>query len=47
MMPINLSNIAILIINGVHKHYVISEISKHEPINSLWNVDFTEKSKIL
>ena len=44
MMPINLSSIAILNINGSGYCYIISLISKNEAIDLLQNADLTKKS---
>ena len=47
MMPMNLSNIAILKIESADYCCIISVISKSEAINLKQNVDLTEKSKTL
>ena len=44
MMSMNLSDIAILNINGADYCCIVSGISKSEVINSLKNADFTENS---
>ena len=44
MMPMRLSNIAILNIKGSDYCSIISGISKSEAIKLLQNIDFTEKS---
>ena len=46
-MSLNLSDIAILNINGSDYCGVISGISKSEAINLIQNTDLTEKSEIL
>ena len=43
----NLSNIAILNIQGVDYRCIISEISKSEVINLMRNVQLSEKRKII
>ena len=43
MISMNLSNIAILNIQGADYWCTISEISKTEAINLMENVDFSEK----
>ena len=43
MMSMNLSDIAILSINGTDYCCIIKRISKNEAINSLENADLTEK----
>ena len=45
MMSTNLSNIAILNINGTDYNCIISIISKSEAINLMENIDFTENVK--
>ena len=47
MMSVNLSNIAILNIEGSDFRCIISLISKNEPINLMQNIDLTEKSRAL
>ena len=47
MMPINLSDIAILNIKGSDYFCIISLISKNEAINLLQNSDLTEKCRTL
>ena len=47
MMPINLSNIAILNINSAAYRCIISRISKNVDINLIQNADLTEKSRTL
>ena len=47
MMPINLSDIAILNIKGSDYFCIISLISKNEAINLLQNSDLTEKCQAL
>ena len=47
MMSINLSNIAILNIQGSDYRCVISLINKNEAIKLLQNADLTEKSRTL
>ena len=47
IMSRNLSDIAILNIKGCNYRCIISLISKNEAINSIENVDLTEKSGIL
>ena len=47
MMSVNLSDIAILNINGSDYCCIISLISKNEARNLLQNADLTEKSGIL
>ena len=47
MMPINLSNIAILNIKSADYRCIISRISKNEDINLIQNADLTEKSRTL
>ena len=42
MMSMNLSNIAILKIQGIDYCCILSEISKNEAINLLRNADLTE-----
>ena len=42
MMSVNLSNIAILTIYGVDYCYIITEITKHEAIKVMQNIDLTE-----
>ena len=44
MMPMNLSNIAILEIESAGYCCIISVISKSEATNLMQNVDLTEKS---
>ena len=46
MLSINLSNIAVLNIEGANYHCIISGISKNETINLMQNIDLIEKSKI-
>ena len=43
MMAMNLSDIAILIINSVDYRCIISRISKGEAINLMQNINLTEK----
>ena len=45
MLSINLSNIAVLNIEGANYHCIISGISKNETINLMQNIDLIEKSK--
>ena len=47
MMSMNLSNIAILNMQGVDYCCIIDGISKSEAINLMQNIDLTEKSVIL
>ena len=47
IMSMNLSNIAILNIQGVDYRCIISEISKSEVINLMRNVQLSEKRKII
>ena len=47
MMSIELNDIALLDINGADYHCTINEISKIDAVNSLKNVDLTEKKAIL
>ena len=47
IMSMNLSNIAILDIQGVDYRCIISEISKSEVINLMRNVQLSEKRKII
>ena len=47
MMPMKLSNIAILKIKGADYCCIISGTSKSEAINLLQNIDLTEKSGTL
>ena len=47
MMPMNLSDIAILKIKSADYCCIISEISKSKAIKLLKNIDLTEKSKTL
>ena len=47
MMSMNLSNIAILNIQGVDYCCIIDRISESEAINLMQNIDLTEKSVIL
>ena len=47
MMSMNLSNIAIINIQGVDYCCIIDGISKSEAINLMQNIDLTEKSVIL
>ena len=47
MMPMNLSDIAILNIKSDDYRCIISEISKNEAINLMQNADLTEKSETL
>ena len=47
MMSVNLSNIAILNINGADYRYIISGISRSDAINVMQNIDLTEKSGTL
>ena len=47
MMSMNLSNIAILNMQGVDYCCIIDGISKSETINLMQNIDLTEKSVIL
>ena len=47
MMSVNLSNIAILNIEGSDFRCIISLISKNEPINVMQNIDLTEKTRAL
>ena len=44
MMSMNLSDIAILNIEGSEYRFIISLISKNDAINFMQNVDLTEKS---
>ena len=44
MMPLNLSDIAILNIKGSDYCCIISRISKSEAIKLMQNIDLTEKS---
>ena len=47
MMPMNLSDIAILKIKNADQCCIISEISKSKAIKFLKNIDLTEKSETL
>ena len=47
MMSMNLSNIAILIIDGIDYRHIIGEISKSEAINLMQSIDLSEKSRTL
>ena len=47
MMSVNLSDIAILNIEGSDYHCIISSISKNKAINLLQSADLTEKSRTL
>ena len=47
MMPMNLSNNAILNIQGVDYHFFIKGISKRETINLMQYLNLTEKSETL
>ena len=47
MMSVNLSDIAILNINGSDHYCIISLISKNKAINLLQNADLTVKSRAL
>ena len=47
MMSINLSDIAILNIEGADYCYIISGIGKSEAIHLMQNIDLTKKSKTL
>ena len=47
MMPMNLSDIAILNIKGFDYCCIISRISKNEAMNLMQNADLTEKSGTL
>ena len=47
MMFMNLSDIAILNINGADYCFIISEISKSNTTNIVQNNDFTEKKRII
>ena len=47
MMSMNLSDIAILNIKGSYFHCIISRLSRSEAINSMQNIDLTEKSGTL
>ena len=47
MIPMNLSDIAMLNIKGADYCCIISEISKIEVINLMQNIDLTEKSGTL
>ena len=47
MMPMNLSNFAILNIDGAGYCCIVIGISKSEAINLMQNIDLAEKSGIL
>ena len=47
IMSMNLSNIAILIIDGIDYRHIIGEISKSEAINLMQSIDLSEKSRTL
>ena len=44
MMSVNLSNIAILYVEGSNYHCIITGISKNEAINLMQNTNLTKKS---
>ena len=47
MLSMNLSDIAILNINGSNYHCIINSITKSETINLMKNIDLTKKSGTL
>ena len=47
MMSMNLSDVAILNLNGVDYHYIISGISKSKAVNLLQKAGLNEKSGTL
>ena len=47
LMPMNISDTAILSIKGSDYRCIISLISKNETINLMQNADLTEKSRTL
>ena len=46
-MSMNLSNLAILIIDGVDYRHIIGGISKSEYINLMQGIDLSEKGRTL
>ena len=47
MVSVNLSDIAILKINGAAYCCIINEISKSDAVNVLQNADLTQKGRVL